>query len=79
MVEVRGCFWHGCREHRPPPKANQAWWVAKLERNVRRDAKTQDLLESAGWRLVVVWEHDDVTKAADRVEAALREQPSVPR
>src|SRR3954447_25332549 len=36
-VFVDGCFWHGCPVHGVQPKANAAWWRAKLEANDRRD------------------------------------------
>lgn len=72
-VEVRGCFWHACPEHGTSPKANAEWWREKLKRNQVRDEDTAARLEAAGWQLVVVWEHEDVLGAADRVsEAVLR-------
>src|SRR5437764_2324869 len=30
-VFVDGCFWHGCPDHAPWPKANAAWWREKIE------------------------------------------------
>ncbi len=36
-VFVDGCFWHGCPRHGTMPKANRAFWQAKLERNRQRD------------------------------------------
>lgn len=68
-VFVDGCFWHGCREHRTVPKANRAWWVAKIDRIRARDAQTTEVLEQAGWRVVRVWEHEDPGLAAARVSA----------
>ena len=66
-VEVRGCFWHSCPQHGTSPKANAEWWREKLQRNRARDEDTAARLEAAGWQLVVVWEHEDVREAADRV------------
>ena len=71
-VDVRGCFWHACPDHASWPASNAAWWEAKLLTNQRRDAETQRLLESDGWLVVVVWEHEDALEAADRVEQAVR-------
>ena len=71
VVEVRGCFWHCCPAHGSSPKANSTWWRQKLARNVARDQETERMLEAAGWRLIVVWEHEDPTDAANRIEAAL--------
>src|SRR5687768_9395055 len=32
-VFVDGCFWHSCPLHATLPKANAAWWTAKLAAN----------------------------------------------
>lgn len=72
-VDVRGCYWHACPEHGTGPAANAAWWRDKLDANTARDADTQQRLESAGWRLIVVWEHDDPDAAADLVAEVYRQ------
>lgn len=72
VAEVRGCFWHGCREHRTIPKANSDWWTAKFAENRRRDEDTAQRLEQLGWTLIIVWEHDDVSESAERIEAFVR-------
>ena len=76
-VEVRGCFWHGCPEHHRAPRANSAYWVAKVERNKTRDRATELRLREAGWNLVVVWEHDVVEEAAARVAFEVRSRRPV--
>lgn len=68
VVEVHGCWWHGCETHYRSPKSNPSWWDAKVERNKKRDADTRDRLESAGWHVVTVWEHEDLNEAADRIQ-----------
>jgi DNA mismatch endonuclease (patch repair protein) len=73
-VEVMGCFWHSCPEHGTTPKANREWWVEKLAKNAVRDADTARQLEAAGWRLVVVWEHEDSLAAAERVIEAVKDR-----
>ena len=72
VVEVRGCYWHACPKHATQPKANAAWWTEKLKANARRDADTESALRAAGWHVVVVWEHEPIHDAADRVEMAVR-------
>lgn len=67
-IFVDGCFWHRCPEHGTTPKANREWWKAKLRRNVARDADTDARLEEAGWTVIRIWEHEDPSRAADRVE-----------
>jgi DNA mismatch endonuclease (patch repair protein) len=73
-VLVHGCFWHGCPEHGTQPRANSAWWAAKLRRNVERDEQTAAHLRSIGWRVVTVWEHESAQSAADRVGLVVKEQ-----
>jgi DNA mismatch endonuclease, patch repair protein len=70
-VLVHGCYWHGCPTHGTWPKANAAWWRAKIETTRRRDADTEARLRREGWTVIVVWEHDDPEDAADTIEAAL--------
>jgi DNA mismatch endonuclease (patch repair protein) len=50
------------------------WWVDKLGENSRRDADTKERLESAGWAVLVVWAHEDVPSAADRIERTIRDR-----
>jgi len=70
-VFVDGCFWHGCPQHGPTPKANREWWEWKIAKNVERDADTTRLLEKQGWTVVRVWEHEPVDVATGRVREAL--------
>jgi DNA mismatch endonuclease (patch repair protein) len=66
-VHVHGCFWHRCPEHFSAPKANAAWWQAKFDSIVARDADTDLQLRVAGWAPVVVWQHEDRAQAARRI------------
>jgi DNA mismatch endonuclease (patch repair protein) len=72
-VDCRGCFWHGCPEHgRRDHDVNGWYWPTKIQRNRLRDLDTEQRAATAGWRLLVVWEHDDPRRAADRVETVVR-------
>ena len=71
-VFVDGCFWHGCPVHGTWPKNNAEWWRAKIETNIARDRDTNDKLADAGWTVLRVWEHEDLSAAADRIEDAVR-------
>lgn len=63
---VHGCFWHGhdCPRGARVPKANRDYWLAKVARNVARDARAQAALVDAGWRVETVWECDFKDEAA---------------
>jgi DNA mismatch endonuclease (patch repair protein) len=66
-VFVDGCFWHRCPAHGTTPKNNREWWVAKLDGNVERDRRVDEELRRAAWRVVRVWEHEDVDAGAAKV------------
>lgn len=70
-VFVDGCFWHRCPEHGAIPRANAAYWVRKLERNVVRDRAVDEALAAEGWTVLRIWEHEPVVAAVDRVRQAL--------
>jgi DNA mismatch endonuclease (patch repair protein) len=70
-VFVDGCFWHRCPAHATDPQANAAFWQDKFDRNVRRDEADNLALRQAGWVVVRVWEHEDVSVAAGIVEQAV--------
>lgn len=71
-VFVDGCFWHGCPEHYRPSSKNIEFWQEKLATNRARDTETNEVLTAAGWTVIRVWEHEDPSEAADRIEAAVR-------
>lgn len=57
VIFVHGCFWH---DHDCPrgqrPQTNADFWNQKIDRNVIRDKSDVSLLESLGWRVLIVWE-----------------------
>ncbi|MFT3792404.1 MAG: very short patch repair endonuclease [Rudaea sp.] len=58
VIFVHGCFWHGhdCKRGARAPKANAEYWRAKIARNIARDVRSLDALQTAGWRVSIVWE-----------------------
>lgn len=70
-VFVHGCFWHGCPEHYTAPMANATYWSEKVERNRARDAETVAALVDAGWKVIVIWEHQDLEGAVAAVVSVL--------
>lgn len=58
VIFVNGCFWHGhegCK-YFVWPKNNADFWREKISSNILRDAKTLKALNSAGWRVITIWE-----------------------
>jgi len=77
-VFVDGCFWHRCPAHATVPTNNRAWWSAKLAANAERDRRVDNLLETAGWHVIRVWEHEDPDSAAATIATVVRaRRPSV--
>jgi len=68
VIFVHGCFWHrheGCRRT-TTPKTNTAYWTKKFAENVERDQRKTRELQTALWRVRVIWECeilDDATLA----------------
>lgn len=57
-IFVNGCFWHGhegCKQF-VMPKSNTVFWKAKIEHNRERDNRNYQLLISAGWQVIVLWQ-----------------------
>jgi DNA mismatch endonuclease (patch repair protein) len=78
-VFVDGCFWHGCPEHGQRRHNVNGWyWPDKIARNRRRDEDTDRALESAGWQVLRIWEHElsgpGALNAAKRVHGAVAER-----
>ncbi len=57
------------------PKANAAYWSAKIARNRERDRLTGERLGAAGWRTLVIWEcaMKDERALAERLKDFLRD------
>jgi DNA mismatch endonuclease (patch repair protein) len=73
-IFVHGCFWH---RHEDCPKATTpkdraAFWRDKFDQNVERDARNNQLLEKAGWRVLTIWECE--IAAMDTLEKRLRRE-----
>jgi DNA mismatch endonuclease (patch repair protein) len=70
-IFVDGCFWHGCPVHGKPPKSNVGYWDAKIRLNQDRDGRQSEALESDGWVVLRIWEHEPPQRAVSAIEAAL--------
>jgi DNA mismatch endonuclease (patch repair protein) len=71
-VFVNGCFWHGCVRHFCEPKKNRAYWSSKIKKNRERDRQTYRLLTRRGWKLFVIWEHQDLEMSAKKIAIEVR-------
>lgn len=55
-IFVDGCFWHGHDCRKIQPEQNKEFWIAKQQRNMKRDAETTALFQSRGWTVIRIWE-----------------------
>ena len=76
-IFVHGCFWHGhdCTRGSRRPKANAAYWTAKINRNAARDVASRAALEALGWRVETLWECDLKETASLEVRLAAILEP----
>lgn len=70
-VFIDGCFWHGCPEHYRQPAANAQYWIAKVDRNMKRDADTDASLAGAGWTPLRFWTHEKPEDVAGAIHEAV--------
>jgi len=73
-VFVDGCFWHGCPIHGTQAKANATFWRNKITQNQKRDANTTKRLREADWKVIRVWEHENVEKASQKLNNTIRKR-----
>ena len=58
VIFVNGCFWHahdGCK-YFIWPKSNVDFWKRKINGNIQRDLRNNQLLSEQGWNVIVIWE-----------------------
>lgn len=58
-IFIHGCFWHGheigCR-YSHIPQSRKEYWTEKINHTKERDISHIAKLESAGWRVLTIWE-----------------------
>ncbi len=61
-VFVDGEFWHGkdWEQRKAEIKGNREFWIAKIERNIRRDMEVTGRLKAEGWTVLRFWSNDVV-------------------
>lgn len=77
-VSVDGCFWHGCPAHYSRPRSRDEFWSEKLAANTERDSRLTLQLESCGWIMVRIWEHEIFTQLDEVVEIVRQATQGVP-
>jgi len=59
-VFIDGEFWHGhdWEIRKPKLKRNREYWIEKIEENMARDIRNDEILKAAGWSVIHFWEKD---------------------
>ncbi len=60
VIFIDGEYWHGFNweERKPKIKTNREFWIAKIERNMQRDAEVNRTLEDLGYKIFRFWENE---------------------
>lgn len=72
-------FWHGYdwERRKDDIKSNRDFWIPKIERNMQRDKKVTEKLESDGWIVIRFWGKEikkHPKECADIVQKCLEER-----
>lgn len=82
VILIHGCFWHGheCRLFKWPT-TRQEFWASKIRSNTERDARSEEQLRAANWRVLKIWEcalkgpgRQPIERITDQISAWLRGQ-----
>jgi DNA mismatch endonuclease (patch repair protein) len=73
-----GEFWHGkgWEAKKLKIQSNPEYWIAKIERNIKRDGETEKRLRSMGWTVLRFWGNDirkDLAACVEEVKDAIFE------
>ncbi len=73
LIFVDSDFWHGWNFSRWRSRLPQEYWVAKIERNRKRDASKFRALRRRGYKVLRIWSHELSTphKVIDRITSAM--------
>jgi DNA mismatch endonuclease (patch repair protein) len=58
IVFIDSDFWHGHPKRFIMPVTNREYWSNKITRNKERDKQVTKELQSNGWKVIRLWEHD---------------------
>jgi DNA mismatch endonuclease (patch repair protein) len=74
-IFIDGDFWHGYNLKKLGKKVPRKYWLAKINRNIKRDKEVNRKLKKAGWEVLRFWEHDikkNTQKAVQKIISVLK-------
>jgi len=76
-IFIDGDFWHGYQFLKLKQRLPRKYWLAKIERNIKRDKSYRTKLKNEGWKVLRIWEHELLEKpdkTMDKIVAFLSEK-----
>lgn len=76
-VFIDGDFWHGYQFSKLKRRLPKKYWLAKIEKNIKRDKANKAKLRKDGWKVLRIWEHEiknNPSHALDRIKKFLVKQ-----
>lgn len=67
VVLVKGCFLHGCPQHKRDTKSVSKWWAKRIAGAQAKDATSAQAWESEGFTVAEYWEHENPEDAARHI------------
>lgn len=76
-IFVDGEFWHGhdWDNRKARLKSNRDYWIEKIEENMARDKRNDDLLIANGWTVIHFWEKQVLKNLESCVDTVIRSVP----
>lgn len=76
-IFIDGEFWHGYdwENRKPRLKSNREYWIEKIEENMARDNRNNELLTADGWAVLHFWEKEVLKNTDECVAAVLKHIP----
>jgi DNA mismatch endonuclease, patch repair protein len=71
-----GDFWHG-KDFDKWKERLSTYWKEKIQKNIDRDKRTDNILIRDGWSVLHFWEHDiinDLTKCKIRIQKMIKKR-----
>lgn len=57
LILINGCFWHAHNCHLFKwPSTRKEFWEAKILSNAKRDQENLKYYQTAGWKVMIIWE-----------------------
>lgn len=72
-IFVDGEFWHGqdWENRKAKLKSNREYWIEKIEENIARDKRNDEMLSQMGWATLHFWEKEVLKNPASCKETVL--------